>query len=180
MVNESIWSSLFVVSRGTVHSAASSYIWSNMFCRWFTPCARHSVRMTNRPSATLRLLEGLRICHSKFLWANKWILILILICLYRVTSTVKWKSLPLTPSDKQALRYFIRIYLHWANIQYIGNIVIEEFLESPLSWIDICIYLTMHFHSKLDNFFNHQNLLIIYSREFVTASVKYISLQSIF
>ena len=43
---------------------------------WFAPRAHHSVRMTYRPSAALRLVGSLRISHNKFLWANKWILIL--------------------------------------------------------------------------------------------------------
>ena len=43
------------------------------------PHARHSVRMTYRPSPALGLLGSLRISHNKFLQANKWILILILI-----------------------------------------------------------------------------------------------------
>ena len=52
---------------------------SNVYGSWFVPCARHSVRMTYRPtSAALRLHGSLRRSHSKFLRANKWILILIL------------------------------------------------------------------------------------------------------
>ena len=38
---------------------------------------RHSMRLTCRPSAALRLLGSLRISHNKFLQANKWILIRI-------------------------------------------------------------------------------------------------------
>ena len=37
------------------------------YCRWFAPCARHSVRLTYRSSSALRLLGSLRIspknCH---------------------------------------------------------------------------------------------------------------------
>ena len=59
-----------VVSRGAVHSVASSYM-QLLYGRWFAPCARHSVRMTYRPSAALRLLGSLGISHNKFLRANK-------------------------------------------------------------------------------------------------------------
>ena len=51
---------------------------SNAYGGWFAPRAHHSVRMTYRLSAVLRLLGSLRISHNKFLWANKWIFILIL------------------------------------------------------------------------------------------------------
>ena len=69
-----------VVSRGAVRSAASSYA-----MRMVAGCPppppptrpRHSVGMTYRPSAALRLLGSLRISHNKFLRGNKWILILI-------------------------------------------------------------------------------------------------------
>ena len=57
-----------VVSRGAVCS--------NAYGGWFAPRARHSMRMTYRPSAALWLLGSLRISHNKFLRANKWILIL--------------------------------------------------------------------------------------------------------
>ena len=40
---------------------------------------RHSVRLTYRPNAVLRVLRSLRISHNKFLQASKWILTLILI-----------------------------------------------------------------------------------------------------
>ena len=46
---------------------------------WFAPCACHSMKMTYRPSAALQLLGSLRISHNKFLPANKWIFILILL-----------------------------------------------------------------------------------------------------
>ena len=67
----------------TIHSrgpmlARRVPICSNAYGGWFALCARHSVRMTYRPSAALRLLGSLRISHNKFLRANKWILILIL------------------------------------------------------------------------------------------------------
>ena len=52
-------------------------ICSNVYGGWFAPRAHHSVRMTYRPSAALRLLGSLRISHDKFLRANKWILILV-------------------------------------------------------------------------------------------------------
>ena len=38
---------------------------------WFRPHARHSVRMTYRPSAALQLLGSLTVSHNKFLRANK-------------------------------------------------------------------------------------------------------------
>ena len=44
---------------------------SNAYGGWFAPCARHSLRMTNRPNTALRLLGSLRISHNKFLQANK-------------------------------------------------------------------------------------------------------------
>ena len=58
--------SLRIVSRGVMRSAASSYAYGG----WFAPRVRHSVRMTHRPSAALRLLGSLRISHNKFLRAN--------------------------------------------------------------------------------------------------------------
>ena len=60
---------------------------------WFPPRPRHSVRMTYRPSAALRLLGSLRISHNKFLRTNKWILILILILIYVYCINVKRPSL---------------------------------------------------------------------------------------
>ena len=59
-----------IVSHGAVHSAVSSYATMRMVAG-FAPHARHSVRMTYRPSAALRLLGSLRISHNKFLRANK-------------------------------------------------------------------------------------------------------------
>ena len=50
---------------------------SNACGGWFASRARHSVRMTYRPSAALQLLGSLRIFGNKFLRANKWILILL-------------------------------------------------------------------------------------------------------
>ena len=51
--------------RGVMRSATSSYMQQ---CVWWlvAPCVRHSVRMTYRPSAALRLLGSLRISHKKF------------------------------------------------------------------------------------------------------------------
>ena len=46
-------------------------ICSNAYGGWLAPRPRHSVRMTYRPSAALRLLGSLRISHNKFLRANK-------------------------------------------------------------------------------------------------------------
>ena len=60
----------FYHKRGAVRSAASS-ICSSAYGGWFAPRLRHSVRMTYRPSAALRLLGSLRISHNKFLRANK-------------------------------------------------------------------------------------------------------------
>ena len=51
-------------------------IFGNANGGWFVPRARHSVRMTCRPSTALRLLGSLRISHNKFPRANKFILIL--------------------------------------------------------------------------------------------------------
>ena len=39
---------------------------SSAYGGWFVPCARHSVRMTYRLSAALRLFGSLRISHNKF------------------------------------------------------------------------------------------------------------------
>ena len=50
-------------------------ICSNAYGGWLAPCTRHRVRMTYRFSASLWLLESLRISHNKFLQANKGILI---------------------------------------------------------------------------------------------------------
>ena len=60
---------MYVISRGVVRSAASSY--AAVPGDWFAPRLRHSVRMTYRPSAALRLLGSLRISHNKFLRVNK-------------------------------------------------------------------------------------------------------------
>ena len=50
---------------------ASFSICSNVYGGWFKPHARHSVRMTYRPSAAVRLLGRFKISHNKFLRANK-------------------------------------------------------------------------------------------------------------
>ena len=62
--------SSIIISRGVMRSAASSCMQQ---CVWWLVRARvrHSVRMTHRPSAALRLLGSLRISHNKFLRANK-------------------------------------------------------------------------------------------------------------
>ena len=57
-----------IVSSGAVRS---ELLCSNAYGDWFAPRPRHSVRMTYRPSAALRLLGSLRISHNKFLRANK-------------------------------------------------------------------------------------------------------------
>ena len=49
-----------------MRSTVGSYICSNAYGRWFVPRVRHSVRMTYRLSAALRLLGSLRISHKKF------------------------------------------------------------------------------------------------------------------
>ena len=46
-------------------------ICSNAYGGRFAPHPRHSVRMTYRPSAALRLLRSLRISHNNFLRASK-------------------------------------------------------------------------------------------------------------
>ena len=61
---------------------------SNTYGGWFTPCHHHSVRMTYRPSAALRLLGSLRISHNKFLLANKWILLLPYVTDYRISQAM--------------------------------------------------------------------------------------------
>ena len=50
-----------------MRSAASSDAAMHMYGGWFTPRVRHSMRMTYRPSAALRLLGSVRISHNKFL-----------------------------------------------------------------------------------------------------------------
>ena len=63
-------------------------ICSNVHGGWFMPHPCHSVRMTYRPSAALRLIRGLRISHNKFLRANKWTLILTFTCQRNSVSVV--------------------------------------------------------------------------------------------
>ena len=55
---------------GAVSSMASSYAAMRMVAS-SRPNARHSVRMTYRPSTALRLLRGFKISHNKFLQTNE-------------------------------------------------------------------------------------------------------------
>ena len=62
------------LSSPVAQCVARELLCSNAYGGWLAPRPRHSVRMTYRPSAALRLLGSLRISHNKFLQANKEIL----------------------------------------------------------------------------------------------------------
>ena len=57
-------------ARGVMRSAVSSYVQQRVYGRWFAPRARDSVRLTYRPSAALRLLEGALECLTKGFMCN--------------------------------------------------------------------------------------------------------------
>ena len=94
--------------------------------------ARHSVRMTYRPSAALRLLGSLRISHNKFLPANKWILILILIL---INVLVSMPSCGLNMFYKSLCYCTISHNHTWTN-SYIMSCLVY------LVWFGLCCLMT--------------------------------------
>ena len=72
-------------------------ICSNTYGGWFKPHPRHSMRLTYRPGTALRLLGSHRISHNKFLRANKWILIFILILILIYLKRIKVNIVAYSP-----------------------------------------------------------------------------------